>query len=93
MLSENMKKSIERLFILILVVFGLLYSFYLSFYLGAYTGFVFVLITIGFASTLYILDKKISYKIIFYIWIAIIVFAVLILFLELVFKTAVLFKI
>jgi hypothetical protein len=91
--DEIMKKIMKSLFILILVVFGLLYSFYISLYAGVYTGLVFVLITIGFASTFYILDKNISYRIIFYIWIVIIVIATLVLILEWAFKITLLFKI
>ena len=90
MFSENMEELIEKFFILILIIFGLMFSFYLFLYSGAYTAFVFILITIGLSSTLYILDKKINYKIIFYIWIAIIVIAILTLVLELAFKTIIL---
>lgn len=66
----------DGILILLLVVFGFIYSFYLTFFVGDfYIGFVFVLITIGLSSTIYVLGRSISYKIILYIWIAIIVLA------------------
>ena len=66
----------DGILILLLVVFGVIYSFYLTFFVGDfYIGFVFVLITIGLSSTIYVLGRSISYKIILYIWIAIIVLA------------------
>jgi len=67
---------------LILIAFGLLYSILITFYGGYFIGFVLALITIGFAITIYLLDKKFDYRIIFYIWIAIIAIASLTLFLE-----------
>lgn len=78
--------------ILVLTAFGFLYSIFISIYGGFYIGIVLALITIGFASTTYMLDKKINYKIIFYIWIAIIVVAVVTLFLNWIFNLAILLK-
>jgi len=68
---------IKKLLLLSLILFGFFYSYLLSFYAGGFVSLIFVLITIGFASTIYLLDKKINYRIIFYIWIAIIVVAIL----------------
>jgi hypothetical protein len=66
--------------ILLLAVFGIIYSLYLSVYIGdLYVGFIMVLITLGISSTIYILGKRVNYRIIFYIWIAIIVIAVVVL--------------
>ena len=66
----------DGILILLLVIFGVIYSFYLTFYVGDfYIGFVFILITIGLSSTIYVLGRSVSYKIILYIWIAIIVLA------------------
>jgi hypothetical protein len=79
---------IKKIFLSILLVFGVFYSTFIYFYGGFYVGFVFILITIGFASTIYMLDKKFSYRIIFYVWIAIIVIAAVTLFLEWVFNLA-----
>ncbi len=67
----------RKLSILLLFLFGILYSIYLSFEGGLFIGFIFILITIGITTTIYILDKKINYKIIVYIWIAIVTIAVL----------------
>jgi len=66
----------KNLWILILFVIGILYSVYLLIQGGLFIGFVFILITIGITSTVYILDKKINYRIIIYIWIAIVMIAV-----------------
>ena len=68
----------KRLSILLLFLFGILYSIYLSFEGGVFIGFVFILITIGITATIYILDKKIDYKIIVYVWIAIVTITVVI---------------
>ena len=69
-----------KILILFLLFFGTIYSVYLSLFLeDFYVGFVFFLITLGLTSTIYVIDKSISYKIIFYIWIAIIVLALVIL--------------
>lgn len=69
-----------KLLILILAFFGITYSVYLAAFLeDFYVGMVFSLITIGLSSTIYILDKKINYRIIFYIWLAIILVAVVLL--------------
>jgi len=84
---------IKKLFLLILIGFGLFYSVLISFYGGFYVGFIFILITIGFTSTIYLLDKKINYKLIFYIWIAIIVVAAITLLLQWVFNLATLLKV
>ena len=65
-----------------MLIFGIIYSTYLSFYTSIYTGFVLILITVGFAGTIYMIAKKVSYKIIFYVWMAIIVFSVLFLILQ-----------
>ena len=67
---------------LILIGFGLLYSALIAFYGGYFVGFVIILLTVGFASTIYLIDKKTNYRIIFYVWIAIIVIASITLFLE-----------
>jgi asparagine N-glycosylation enzyme membrane subunit Stt3 len=67
---------------LILIIFGLLYSIIIALYGGYFVGFVLALITVGFATTIYLIDKKFDYRIIFYIWIAIIAIASLTLFLE-----------
>jgi hypothetical protein len=83
---------IKKLFLLVLIVFGIFYSVLISLYGGLYVGFVFILITIGFASTIYLLDKKFNYRIIFYIWIAIVVVAAITLFLQWVFNIANLLK-
>jgi hypothetical protein len=89
-----MEKIIEKLFVLILVGFGLFYSIYLSVFLGDYfVGFIFILITAGLSSTIYILDKKINYRIIFYIWLAIVVVALLLLLLKWSFEAFSMFKI
>lgn len=77
---------IKKILLSILVVFGILYSAFISFYGGYYTGFVFILITVGFASTIYTLDKKVDYRIIFYVWIAIIVIATVTLLLQWIFN-------
>jgi hypothetical protein len=77
---DKMDSLKEKLMLLILFVFGIVYSTYLAIYLeNLYIGFIFSLITIGLTSTVYVLGKNISYKIIFYIWIAIMVIAVVIL--------------
>jgi hypothetical protein len=73
-----MKK--DDILILLLVIFGIIYSMYMSVFIGDfYVGFIFVLMTIGISATIYILRKSINYRIIFYIWIAIIVIAVVVL--------------
>ena len=73
-----MKK--DGILILLLAVFGIIYSVYLSFFVGDfYIGFIFILITVGISATFYVLRKSINYRIIFYIWIAIIVVAVVVL--------------
>jgi hypothetical protein len=79
-----MKKN--NILILLLLLFGFLYSSYLFFYLGYYTSVVIALLTIGFASTIYVLDKSINRRIIFYVWIAIILVSIFILFLHWVFS-------
>ena len=59
--------------ILLMLIFGLAYSFYVTAYVGdLFIGFVLVLLTLGLSSTIYALDRKIDYRIIFYMWIAII---------------------
>ena len=83
---------IKRLGILIFLIFGVLYSVYLSLYIGFFPSFVFILITTGIGSTIYILDKKINYRIIVYIWIALITVAVVALLIEWVFKISILLK-
>jgi len=83
---------IKKLFLLVLIIFGIFYSVLISLYGGFYVGFVFILLTIGFASTIYLLDKKFNYRIIFYIWIAIVVVAAITLFLQWVFNIANLLK-
>ena len=67
----------KNLSVLILFVIGILYSIYLLIQGGLFIGFVFILITIGISSTIYILDKKTDYRIIIYIWIAIVMIAVI----------------
>jgi hypothetical protein len=76
MFITGMKFMKKKLSILLLFLFGTLYSIYLSIEGGIFIGFILFLITIGFTSTIYILDKKIDYKIIIYIWIAIVTIAV-----------------
>jgi hypothetical protein len=66
----------KRLSILLLFFFGILYSIYLSLEGSFFIGFIFILITIGITSTIYMLDKRIDYRIIIYIWIAIVTIAV-----------------
>lgn len=66
----------KRLSVLLFLFFGILYSIYLSFEGGIFIGFILILITIGITATIYILDKKIDYKIIIYVWIAIVTIAV-----------------
>ena len=63
--------------ILFLFLFGIAYSIYLSFQGSFFIGFIFILMTIGITSTFYMLDKKIDYRIIVYIWIAIVMISVL----------------
>jgi len=82
----------KNLSIVVLLIFGILYSIYLSFYLGSHTGFIFILITIGLAGTIYLVDKKVDYKIILYVWIAIIVVAAIVLLIELIFQFALLLR-
>ena len=82
--SDSVK--INNLLIIFLLVFGLLYSSYLYFYLGYYTSVVIVLVTVGFAFTIYILDKSINRRIIFYIWIAIVMISMLIFLMDWVFS-------
>lgn len=84
---------IKKLFLLILILFGIFYSFLISIYGGFYVGFVFILVTIGFASTIYLLDKKVNYRIIFYIWIAIVIIAAITLLLQWIFNIAKLLKV
>lgn len=67
---------IKNISILLLFLAGTIYSLYLSLQGGIFIGFIFVLITIGLSSTFYILNKKIDYRIIIYIWIAIVMIAV-----------------
>ncbi len=67
---------LKDVLICILLFVGIIYSILLSFLVGLYISFILILITIGFASTIYLLDKKFDYKIIFYVWIAIIVTAI-----------------
>lgn len=71
-----------------LIAFGFFYSLFISFYSGFYIGFVLMLITIGFASTIYCVDKRIDRKIIFYVWVAIITASALTLLLDFVFSMA-----
>ncbi|OGI11963.1 hypothetical protein A3K64_00630 [Candidatus Micrarchaeota archaeon RBG_16_36_9] len=70
---DSMRKNIG---ILLLLIAGISYSAYLSLEGGLFIGFVFTLITIGIASTLYMLEKSIDYRIIIYIWIAIVALVV-----------------
>jgi hypothetical protein len=70
---------LKWILISVLLLFGISYSIILALYTDLFVGFVFVLITIGFAATIYLLDKKFSHRIIFYVWVAIITTAVLIL--------------
>jgi len=84
---------IKNLLLLVLICFGFFYAILIAFYGGIYTGFVFILITIGFASTIYMLDKKFNYRIIVYVWIAITVIAALTLLLQWVFILASLLKV
>lgn len=70
----------------VLITFGLVYSVLISLYVSPYVGVVLILITIGFAATIYCIDKRIDRRIIFYVWIAIISFSVLILVVEMVFN-------
>lgn len=67
-----------KISILLLFLFGIIYSVYLSFEGGIFISVIFILITIGITATIYMLDKKIDYKIIIYIWIAIVTIAVVI---------------
>ncbi|MFH0928793.1 MAG: hypothetical protein V1818_00355 [Candidatus Aenigmatarchaeota archaeon] len=86
-------KTIEKILILFLVVFGLLYSSYLAVFTeDYYIGFVFILITLGFSSTIYVLDKNINYRIIFYIWLAIVLVSSVVLLLQWVFSAFELFR-
>jgi hypothetical protein len=83
---------IKNLLILILICFGFFYSILIAFYGGFYISFVIILITIGLASTIYMLDKKFNYRIIVYIWVSIVVVAAITLFLQWVFNIANLLK-
>lgn len=67
---------IKRLNTLLLFLFSISYSVYLSFQGSFFIGFIFILISIGISSTIYLLDRKIDYRIIIYIWIAIVTIAV-----------------
>lgn len=75
-----------------LFVFGILYSIYLSLYSGFFVGFIFILMTIGFTTTIYMLDKKIDYRIIIYIWVGIVMIAIVGFMIIGIFKLANLFK-
>jgi asparagine N-glycosylation enzyme membrane subunit Stt3 len=75
-----------KLALSLLILFGFAYSVFISFYGGFYLGFVFILITIGFASTIYCIDKRINRRIIFYVWVAIMTTIVLTLIVELTFS-------
>ncbi|MBN2202564.1 MAG: hypothetical protein JW700_00025 [Candidatus Aenigmarchaeota archaeon] len=77
----------EKILIVCLLVFGLLYSAYVTIYTNDfYVGLVLALVTLGFSATIYILDKKINYRIIIYIWIAIVLIAIIALLLRLSFS-------
>jgi hypothetical protein len=66
----------KNLSILLLFLIGILYSLYLSTQGGLFIGLVFVMITIGISFTIYMLDKKTDYRIIVYVWIAIVTIVV-----------------
>lgn len=59
-----------------LLLSGLVYSSYLALEAGIFMGLVFTLMTIGLTATLYILDRKMSYRIIVLIWLAIVIVVV-----------------
>jgi len=65
--------KMRSLSLMVLLIFGLCYSAYLAFEGSVFIGLVFTLISIGITSTLYILDRKLSSRLIVYIWVAIIV--------------------
>jgi hypothetical protein len=82
----------RRASILLLMLFGLLYSAYLAYEGGIFMGFVISLITLGLASTIYILDRRVNSRIIVYIWVAIVVVVVVAYISTGVFETAKIFK-
>ena len=82
-----------KLALFVLIIFGFVYSIFISLFVGLYIGVVLILITIGFAATIYCIDKRIDRKIIFYVWIAIISFSVLILLVGFVFNMISMLKI
>ena len=69
-----MKKNLS---ILLLLLFGILYSLYLAFEGGIFLGLITALMTIGLSTTIYILYKRINYKLIVYIWVGIVTIAVI----------------
>jgi biotin transporter BioY len=73
-------------------MFCVLFSVFLAAAGGFFIGFVFMLITTGMTATIYILDKKMDYRLIIYIWVAIVTIVVMSYILIGVMKTAEIFR-
>jgi len=76
---EKITRSLLTSNIITLFIFGIVYSMLLSPYLGAYTGFIFIMMTVGFVTTIYIAAQKSGYGLVTYVWISIIIIAEIVL--------------
>jgi len=79
-------------YIMCFFMFCVLFSVFLAAAGGFFIGFVFMLITTGMTATIYILDKKMDYRLIIYIWVAIVTIVVMSYILIGVMKTAEIFR-